>query len=696
MVLYNYCDKIKLNLFNKILCFLIVLSLVFCSKKKSFSYENKHASVFFDSSYSDDLGIKEKKKYLDSIDNLIGYVNVNDTITRNLHLKLALEYYYLNDLKKSLELSVKALKMSKEAKDTMRVPTALFYIGDCLRTEQKDSAYYYYLQAEKLYFKNNDYDNTAKMLFYKGYVLFYDGNYVECEVEISKALGFLSNSKNYRLIYSCNTLMGNCLEKLNDYDEALRYHQIAKSYLDLMRESNIDKDEINNYNISSVINICNLYDLKGEYSKSIIALQRVLTEELRKKWPRLYANVLSNLAFSKMKNKEYRNVQSMFLKSLSIVDSLGNKSDILYKKIYLGEFFLTQKDTIKSVNTLKEAYDLSKEIKNNDEALASLKILSAIDKKDRLMYAYSYIELSDSLTMVEKKAHNKYARIEYETSVIMDENEFLSKSNFYIVVLSVSIIIIMIFFYLLRYLKFKNRELSFLRKQQMADEEIYNLLTQEHKKIALAKEEEKAEIAKELHDGVMNRIYGVRMNLGFFNSHSDEKIIQKRKEYIYELQNIEKEIRAISHDLSKSSFFDDKDFNFLLLSLIQNQQNFSTTIFDYVIDSSIDWSSIQNIFKVNLYRIIQEAIFNINKYANAEHCSVVIRIASNDLLELEISDDGEGFDLMQDKKGIGLQNLKERVSTLNGNFNIESKKGMGTKINVTFNYHKQDQMVVFH
>ena len=120
------------------------------------------------------------------------------------------------------------------------------------------------------------------MIYNKAHILFYDGNYIECEIEISNALHYLSKSKNFQLIYTCNNLMGNCLEKLASYDEALKYHKIALVCLDTMRINNIDKDEINNYNITSIINICNLYDLKGEYSKSIKELKGLLTEELKK------------------------------------------------------------------------------------------------------------------------------------------------------------------------------------------------------------------------------------------------------------------------------------------------------------------------------------------------------------------------------------------------------------------------------
>lgn len=669
---------------NRIICALLILFFFSCEKQNSNFYV-KNTTVSINKIHIDTLKKDKKEKYLDSIVTLLKSKR-NDSIVRNLYLKLATEYYSIDNLKKSLHVSLDVLKLSKQAKDSIRIPLALFYIGDCYRNSKRDSAYFYYSQAEKIYSKIYDYDNVGKMLFNKAYVLFYDGNYVECEVEISKALQYLKKSKNHRLVYSCNTLMGNCLEKLVNYDEALRYHKLALNNLEKMKVNDIDKDEINNYNVTSIINISNLYDLKGEFSKSVQNYQGLLSGDLKKKWPKLYANVLSNLAYSKMRSGDYKNVESMFLESLKIVDSIGVESDLLYKKIYIGEYFLTQKDTLKSIQSLLEANHLAIKIKNSNEILTSLKLLSKIDKKNSLSYANQYIKISDSINKVQKNAHYKYARIEYETSRIEDENKVLTKNNLWILIISFGLILLLALFFLLRYLKYKNKELLFLRKQQKANEEIYLLLTEQHKKINIAKENEKGKIAQELHDGIMNKIYGVRMNLGFFNSKTDTTIIEKRKEYIFELQNIENEIRTISHDLSRGSFLAGNDFNVLLEGLIENQKDISTTSFKFVNDGTFDWEIIQNIYKINLYRIIQEAILNVNKYSNAENCDVKIEKENNHFIKLTIIDDGDGFDIKTKKNGIGLSNMRERVISLEGQFNIKSKIGEGTKIEVTFTF----------
>lgn len=672
-----------MNFSKQIPFFLLFIFFVSCKKSNSFNAEN-NSIVLFNKSYIDNLKSNEKEKYLDSTVFLLK-AKRNDWWIRDTYLKIASEYYYINNSKKSLEVSLKALELSKLAHDSVSIAKACYFIGDCYENTKKDSAYSYYLHAEKIYIKLHDNDNVARMLFNKGYVLFYDGNYIECNVEISKALQNLKNSKDYELIYSCSTLMGNCLEKLIQYKEALKYHNTALEVLSKMGGE--ENDKINNYNITSIINVCNLYDLQGEYSKSILRLQPLLSKKLKKGWPRLYANVLSNLAYSKMKNKDYKDVGPMLFESLKIVDSIGLEPDVIYKKIHIGEYYLSQNDTVNSIKVLNEANHRAIKIKSSNEILTTLRLLYKIDKKNSLFFTNEYIKLSDSINTVQRNAHDKYSRIEYETSRIEDENKVLTKTNFYILIISVILILGLLVIIVLRYFKYKNQELKFFKKEQQANEEIYQLLTDQHEKIFTAKEDEKTKIAKELHDGIMNKIYSVRMNLGFFNAHTNEEIIEKRKNYISELQNIENEIRTISHGLINSSFLEQSDFNILLSTLIENQKGITKTKFVYLDSGNIDWRNTQIIYKINLYRIIQEAVLNINKHANAKNCEVKIHKKKNNILKLTIVDDGVGFDLKSKKNGIGINNMRDRATFLNGKFNIISLSNEGTKIEVIFNLY---------
>jgi signal transduction histidine kinase len=81
----------------------------------------------------------------------------------------------------------------------------------------------------------------------------------------------------------------------------------------------------------------------------------------------------------------------------------------------------------------------------------------------------------------------------------------------------------------------------------------------------------------------------------------------------------------------------------------------------------------------NIYRIVQEAVNNILKHADAKEISIQL-IGQEDHLSIMIEDDGKGFDTSTKKTGRGLKNIVTRSLWLNGHINIDSQPGRGTTI----------------
>ena len=76
---------------------------------------------------------------------------------------------------------------------------------------------------------------------------------------------------------------------------------------------------------------------------------------------------------------------------------------------------------------------------------------------------------------------------------------------------------------------------------------------------------------------------------------------------------------------------------------------------------------LDGITEMHLFRIIQESLHNILKYAKATHVSVSCNL-DKDVLLLEIKDDGVGFNTKKTNKGIGLKNIATRIKKMHGNF----------------------------
>ncbi len=256
----------------------------------------------------------------------------------------------------------------------------------------------------------------------------------------------------------------------------------------------------------------------------------------------------------------------------------------------------------------------------------------------------------------------KFSRIEYETSAVKDENSNLQEKNKTLIYVFSICTLIGLFFYVYKTQQAKNRELVFKQQQQIANEDIYNLMISQQNEIELTRIKEKRKVAQELHDGVLGRMFGIRISLDSLDKIEENLAAPKRKKYLDELKNIEEDIREISHDLNREKS-----------ELINNFVAILNTAFD----SHIKWELVSNIVKINLYRIVQEALQNCNKYAEADIIRVEFK-SEIDHLVLSISDDGVGFNTKRTKNGIGLHNIEYRALECKGTVTIKSAKGEGT------------------
>lgn len=139
--------------------------------------------------------------------------------------------------------------------------------------------------------------------------------------------------------------------------------------------------------------------------------------------------------------------------------------------------------------------------------------------------------------------------------------------------------------------------------------------------------------------------------------------------------NVTKEVRLLSHSLSYN-YSIQHSINDLLEVLQEQYKNHF--IIEFFIYPEEMLSTISDKNKLFLYRTLQELINNIYKYAKAN--TVTVSLTITDELVLIVEDDGVGFDKKHTPKGIGIQNIKERVANLLGEFSIDTFPDRGVSV----------------
>ncbi|RZK03767.1 MAG: tetratricopeptide repeat-containing sensor histidine kinase [Flavobacterium sp.] len=482
----------------------------------------------------------------------------------------------------------------------------------------------------------------------------------------------LRGTNNYEMQYEAYNLLGVIYGELAEYKLSKEYYEKALQIAnmeELATEYQLKATTLNNIGV--------LYRNQDDYKKALNLFNTAIVQKnIFKDKPILYAMIKDNIGYSKFKLKDFSQLPDLLIEALKIRDSLNIVPGIIVNNVHLSEYYAFKEDTLKAIQYANRAYKVAKENNEVRDVLFVLKQLSNVEPQKALHYSAEYYKINDSLQLAERKIKNKFSRIEYETEELVLEKEKLVEQRKTLIYIGLGIILLGVFIYVIRSQAARNRELKLLQEQQQANEEIYQLMLHQQNKIEEVRQLEKKRIAQDLHDGILGKLFGTRLNLGTLNSQNNDEAIESRKTHIEQLKIIEQEIREISHDLNSEKAAIFNNFVLMVSNFIENQRTVCKAKVNFSMDPLIDWNGIDNMAKINFYRILQEAFQNINKYAEAQNVFVTFA-QNNSKIELKVQDDGIGFNYLKKKKGIGLSNMQTRINSSGGTMKVVSEIGKG-------------------
>jgi two-component system sensor histidine kinase UhpB len=216
---------------------------------------------------------------------------------------------------------------------------------------------------------------------------------------------------------------------------------------------------------------------------------------------------------------------------------------------------------------------------------------------------------------------------------------------------------------------------------KVMEQEIMNQKIQEQKKIARAiikaQEKERNRIGQELHDNVNQILIGTKLYLEMAGD-ADMDTQQLIRSSLDMIQQSITEIRALS--ARNVTPLKNIDLQQLLQSLVERTNTAGGIVIALTYDAPK--INIDDDLKLNIYRIVQEQLNNILKHAHANNGFINVSSQGKNIV-VAIGDDGQGFDVSKQRKGIGISNMINRVESFNGEVDIQSEPGKGTKIRIT-------------
>lgn len=203
-------------------------------------------------------------------------------------------------------------------------------------------------------------------------------------------------------------------------------------------------------------------------------------------------------------------------------------------------------------------------------------------------------------------------------------------------------------------------------------------------KVIQAQEEERKRIARELHDETSQSLTSLLLGLSIL---ADKKTEEDRSTQIRQLRTMVQETLEEVHDLAwqlRPSVLDKYGLSKALERYLEEYRAKYPLDVDLCI-LGLEGRRLQSEIEISVYRMIQEALTNVARYAKAKNVSVIVN-KKNGILSVIIEDDGVGFDvehvLERDptKHNLGLRGMQERAILLNGVLRIESGIGSGTTL----------------
>ena len=565
---------------------------------------------------------------------------------------LATVFFIKGDLRKSLDFSNQSLKIRKKINDQAGVASLHFKKGNVFnKMAQYDSTMYYYFKANKYYEKVGD---TAVFMNLESNIssTYYSmGNYDKALQYLKKPLEYFKSSKQFFPLSNSTLNLGNIqlltkdtLSAMYSFKKSIDYAQQCNNFSTLASAFN---------NISNIYIFQNKFDLAFEYINKSIKIREENGLDVD-----LESSILT-LANIELKIGKFKSAKEHFLRVKKVFEK--NEVNEKIKEVYLGlSYVYASENESDSLNYFYKKYTDVLNTFHKDETLKAsqeIEVKYQTEKKEKLL-------------------------AEAKVDLLAKENKIKRRTTFLVSALALAFLLGLIGFLVYKQQRLKN-------KQIVKENELKQALVKIENQNEL--QEQRLAISKDLHDNIGSQLTFIISsldNLKYFEFTKD-KLYTKFDSIGTFTRSTITDLRDTIWAMNKEAitFEDLKTRTTNFIEAAKTSLLGITFEFNYPEDTSeVTLNSLQGI---DVYRIIQEAVNNAVKHANATKIAVDFLLIKN-TLEVSIADNGKGFDKELIEAGNGLNSMKKRAQEINADFSIEPLD-QGTKVRLKFNLENNTQ-----
>jgi hypothetical protein len=603
--------------------------------------EEDSAYHFFQKSKNED-DIKVKIQLLNQA--LSKLQNKKDTL-----LPLLLDYknFYhikLKEYDSALFFADSLLRLATFQKDTKRI-ALVFYRKAIINRDldNQEAVFKNFFKARQLYLQLGDSTKAARRGLDMAVAQSRMQDYIGSQESATEALQHLREGKDNQYLSSAYNIIGITYRNQGFYRDAI------KEYKNALRYSNSLEDSLVYQN-----NIGMVYQDQKEYDKAISVFDE-LYRKVSKNDYRARARFLDNLVFTKWLQDKNVDVSSDLIRALHWRNDQNENSSTTASYEHLSRFY-DKLDKVKAIDYAEKWLETGEANNNLHAQIDALKQLLFLNPGDA-KYVSDYVRLNDSLNKVNLQAKNTFAKIRFDeerkqqqisglkASAAMQalENQDIKTRNYLLVFFAVVVVGLAVFIIYYNRQKHKKEKIR----------EIYNTETR---------------ISKVIHDELANDVYNLMCGL---EAIAPAETMDKLEHIYSRTRNISRENSEID---TGPGYLD--HLTAVLSALCPEDSRLIISG-----EKTISWNDLNPEKKFVVYRVLQEIMVNMKKHSRASLVALVFTEEEKHL-KINYSDNGEGASRQAIQNGNGLQNVENRIFSVNGKLTIETEKGIGLKITI--------------
>ena len=578
--------------------------------------------------------------------------------------------------------------------------------------------------------------NTKALLFKKNE--FYD----EALANYKKGLAISDSSITEKQQSKTHVNIANVYTRKGIYDSAVYHYQQS---LLLNKREIADRQTIATYS-----NLGNVYSLSDNYKQAAFYYTKALNYYKEKENPAQIAKMYNNLGALFYEKGDDVSSLDYFKKSIQLKEQVSDSAELVRGYLNIAELY-TQKNATLALNYLEKAalFDQNKKetsisakiqiaraniyqhtnqfakakaalqkaivLSKNTETLTLKRYLAKkqsefAQREGNYQKAYTYQlkyeTLNDSvfneqklweLATLEKSYHSEVKKAEIslleKERALAEEVAFREQEEnkkLYGYLIAIAIILCLMFIIAFYFYKLRKAANQLANQQEiLLKQKIQNLVSDQEIQIInatlSAREKEKEEISKELHNNIGSLLTSVKFHFQAFDknlidTHEGTKKLYQKTNQI--LDNVTDEVRIISHRFDKDPI---PEFHLekAITTFSKKVENRNLKVHTSTHGLETFQNSQTSIF---IFRILQELVNNVLKHAEATELSINIT-RNSDAINMMVEDNGKGFKLEKQSRGIGLKNLKKEIAILEGSCHIDSNASRGTIVNIDIPIH---------